>query len=696
MSTTWFVDVLNGNDSNTGTSFAQRFLTINKAVTSAAAGDLVHVMQSPNPVDMGQTATWTNLSATVTLTSAVTQVISSCDSAWSASTNITCSTNSTRKEGTNCATFSSNASFTTGKIAFFATGTLNLSSYNQISFWFDYTGSGQLAANTLQFQLCSDTSGNTPVNSITLNRAVNANQWTPITLDTGSALGSSIQSINVIALSAFTSKSFRLDNVFAALPSTSAGALTLTSLIGKNTSGELWYPIKSISGTTVTLDMHPNNTGTAKGYSGTTGSAEIYRRETIKTAATSSQSGTIQQIPSNSGTSASPITISGGWDTTAMSSQTGDSYLDGLDGFGNITITGTTFRVDNIHFVRYNQLTTDSHATFDAVLGAVNLIGIQSGPAVSTSSSATGLTIDGLTINSCNGTGINPAAAMKIGPNGTIISNNSSAGMQPSVLVVGDPSATCTFNNNGNGAINGNSSAQVLLPGTFNAANNANFGVAAIFGIINNCTFTSNGTNAVQNPKGPLYLYNLTTSGHTVAINNNGVGSTVYTSNWSVGESSGSRESVTLYTAGPILNQDFQATAGSCSQLWDTGTITTVSSPLDGSSTQAWQLAPTSTAIKLYPLRFILPPVVCNASTSVTLTLRVQCSDTVILGVLRVFGGRISGISTDQTAAFSGSAGSYQTASITVTPTEAGAIQWCVEAYNSSTATITVCNAGAS
>ena len=44
MASTWYVDLNNGNDSNNGTSFAQRVKTLSKASSFTSAGDTVRIM----------------------------------------------------------------------------------------------------------------------------------------------------------------------------------------------------------------------------------------------------------------------------------------------------------------------------------------------------------------------------------------------------------------------------------------------------------------------------------------------------------------------------------------------------------------------------------------------------------------------------------------------------------------------------
>lgn len=133
-----YLDPVNGNDSNNGTSFALRKKTmLSLTSTGISAGDEIRIIQSPDPTNLGQNATWTNLSKTVTLTTAVTANICDCESAWTASANVTATADTSQfKENTKSAKLVVAAAFTTGKIAYFDLDvSTDFSSYQQVSMW---------------------------------------------------------------------------------------------------------------------------------------------------------------------------------------------------------------------------------------------------------------------------------------------------------------------------------------------------------------------------------------------------------------------------------------------------------------------------------------------------------------------------------------------------------------------------------
>ena len=162
-----FVDLLAGNDASNGSTFALRKKTLSSAASIAVAGDVIRVMG--NASSNSGTATWTKGSNAVTLSAAVTQALYN-DGAWTAAGNVTATANTsapTPKQGVNSSKLVCLAGFTTGKMAHFATGALNLAAYRQVSFSIHSTAA--LAANTLRVDLCSDATGNTVVNSFTIN-----------------------------------------------------------------------------------------------------------------------------------------------------------------------------------------------------------------------------------------------------------------------------------------------------------------------------------------------------------------------------------------------------------------------------------------------------------------------------------------------------------------------------------------------
>jgi hypothetical protein len=398
-----YCDLEGGNDANTGLSFAQRRKTFN-AMT--AANGPVRVMASPDPTLVDSTgAAWTQYSKTVTLSGSVTQMIADCESVWTAASgNVTAGTdNADFKEGTKAAQLIVAGAFTTGIAAYFATGTLDLSGYQQVSFWIK--NSAAVASSTLSLRLCSDVAGATPVDNIVIPALPSSQQYTAVTVDTAGALGSSIKSVALYCDLDPGAITILLDDIIACKASSSADSLTLTSLIGKisnlswvastsyaqndrrrptqanrngfeyrktnagsHSSGsseptwptelgvsvtdgsvtwichaleDTWLPIQAINGTTVKIDGSVVTTGgNGMGYAGATETVATYKREPINAPMTGTD-GTFYQLVGEPGTQAAPFVFSGGWNRTDMSTQTGETWVAMQNGRSTLITTNS-------------------------------------------------------------------------------------------------------------------------------------------------------------------------------------------------------------------------------------------------------------------------------------------------------------------------------------------------------------------
>lgn len=355
---TYYLDIENGNDANDGTTFANRWKTINSGATSAriAPGDTIRVMKSPDPTSLGIDVTFTNNSPTLTLASALTSLITDCNTAWTNSANVTCTTNATRYLlGTGAAVMSIAAGFATGKVAYLGLGSaVDFSAYQGITFGI-LCNNTPPADGTFELRLCSDTVGNVAVDTFVITGHKGIFTWERMYYDKGAALGASIQSIALYATADPGTIEVWLDNINA---TKAAGndCLNLTTLIGKNNGADGgWYPIRSINGTSVIIDTAnvaaSGAASSAPGFYGTTSTETGYIRKPIRIeVAPSTAWGTIQ----DTGTVGNLITFSGGWNTTDMSTQTGDTYVDSGAEVGYMFSMRTYTKVDKINPVRFN------------------------------------------------------------------------------------------------------------------------------------------------------------------------------------------------------------------------------------------------------------------------------------------------------------------------------------------------------
>jgi len=638
---TFYLDFEGGNDSNDGTTFANRWKTITSGATAArtAPGDTIRIMKSPDPVSLGVNCTFTKQSPTITLASAKTLNIDTCETAWTGATNVTPTTTTTRKEGSNAVQLAVAAAFTTGLIGYKATGTLNLSAYNNISFWM--RTSIATSASTFRIDLCSDTAGATPVHSFTIDTAFGANIWKPITFKNGSALSSSIQSVALTALLDPGTSNVLIDNIFA------CNDLHVNALIGTSSSATnmVWYPIRSVNDTTVIIEQEQNNiqgSNTSRGWHDTTTTTTAYVRDTIRL--------TSQQTMNEAGTATARIIYSGGWDRTNMSTQDGATFLQ-ADRNINTSFCINTNGFSNIDI---NKL---------CVLWGASPF----------SASGRNLRFYNCSSYACNTTFTMTADSYL--ENYTGISN---------FVVPLSPTASClqspnTFSNNGAGIA---TSAYCVLNDVISNNNNT-FGVN-INGITSGQNFVlrDNGAQAIS-LVGCLELNGLTTSGNVNAVAISGL---LRLNNASISEATPFSNQNTM----PAIKASRYSTYAGYQYVNSANTVTDVNTPVHGTATRSYAHSPTADHFTNMPIVQPLQPFAVGASTLVTFKIWVYRTSTNVEGRVRLKKYVTPGIDADVTATITAAIDTWQELSVTCTPSAAGVVQIDLESYSVAGSTGTV------
>ena len=709
---TWFVDLKNGSDTNNGTSFAQRVKTLAKVATLAiAAGDSVRVMG--NPSTNSGTATWTKASAQVTLSAAINQAIYN-DGAWTPSANVTATANTTAptpKQGVNASKLACAAGFTTGKIAYFATGALNLSAYQQVSLWVQC--STALASGALTLNLCSDAAGNTIVNSLPINVALNANQWTAITLNNAAALGASIASVSLVANSSVASKNILVDNIFAAKAAASADCLTLNTLISPDNA--TWYSVQSVNGTTVYVDAQQATAAAgAKGYRGATGSSTFYMLQpTVVTIGTGNT--VYDQVFSGNGASGNPITISGGWDSAAMSVQDGWTTIDRSDwAASGINLSGTTghITVDKFNF---------GHSAFP--LGLVSTARGYSftnsgcaGTGSFSSMPTRGVTVANSNFINCTGTtailNIPATANYQVDNKNWSITNTKVWGAAVGGIKVnpfiGAPKATITgCDCSGSTGLG----FDIQSPCNFRdntAEGNSTGGInfQALQGQVSyNLAARGNTTGEIllNNADVEIYGLNTNTVGGSVVpqifVPNNASGKAVV-NNWT--QYTGGAPAAVLtklgnpatgQTSGNVVtSQKENGNAANNTIYTDYGTITSTGVVGQPGSGIAWKLTPNANALAGSPLSTNIGKIACPANVPTTIKYWAKFSAAGPTAQLKIFGGRYAGVGSPGvdvvSSAISGT--SFVQYSLTLTPTENVVVDVFAEVWGSTTQNLVV------
>jgi hypothetical protein len=623
----------------------------------------------------------------VKLASAVTQNIALCGGlgqkpAWTASANVTATQGvSSYKEGYSSASINIATAFTTGKAAYYTLpSTLNLSGFQQVSFWI-FQNSGTIgAAGAAYLALCSDTLGNTVVDTINIPALGALSTWHPVTVDLGTNLGASIQSVALYIVTDNGGQVFFIDNIIACKAASSADSLTLASLVSKSSGSgdEAWYAIQSINGDAVVLANANGTVSTSpniRGYMGTTETVSTYKREPIRQtpAATST---TAVNVFNDSGTAGNLITYSGGWNRTDMSTQTGETWYDGVNGNGYCYVSLSAsvpayVSTDKLNAVRFNQgwrflsgnvtMLSGRFTGNAGVAVAFNLNAMLTGPIWANNNGSIGVS-----------SGSNAANI------GTVksASNNSSDGLSLGNGFLNVTAVEAAHNNASNG-VNINTGSNVVI-GSLTANGNANAAVRVTSGTNNriNGGSSSGNTNGGMevSSNGTLYLSNFTINDTVEFIGNGSIGQ----------------------PAGLFSNRHDNTDNNSWvfNVFWTANQQSVV---VDSPATTAWKISPTSNnTIELIPARLKLGTIVCAASSLVTITARMQRSNTGLTMRLVCPGGQISGVASDVFTDMTAVANTWETVTITFTPTKAGAVDIYAYAFGGNSYSGYVCNLTAS
>ena len=592
----------------------------------------------------------------VMLTTAVTQNIASTGpgrAAWTAVAggNITTALSTTQKEHVNSDSIAIAAGFTTGLAAYWATpSTLDLSGYQQVSFWIQQTTGTIGAAGAFDLRLCSDDAGVTAVNTISIPNLAATGRWMPVTVDLGTNLGNSIQSIALYVNTDNGAQTFLLNNIIACKASSAADSLTLTSLIGKNTTGETFWGIQSINGRRVMLDADTNAapiSATVRGYYGASETVTTWKRETIKLGPAASSITALQTIQ-DSGTDGNPITFSGGWDRTAMSTQDLETWLDGVNGNGKFPQMASTQNYVNI-----------------IKMAAVRLINVN--PNASYSS------FDFIAINNCSDTGVfgneqlanhsntftvnhcvaNPQVGLtSTGINNTYIIRYLAGCCNSDVIRVGSTYRTVILGGT-DFAVLANTASGGITRQTFAAD------IHASNLTMSDCVF---GFYSTQDYGGQAYLNNcLITVANEIAFAAAG-------------------------SPAPVFSQKHDQTANNHKIFTGGSLISTATDQRKTASGVSWKIQPTSTSrSSVLPVTLSLAKVACAANSLVTVKAWMRRTNTGLTMRLVCKGGQIAGVTNDVVSAMTAAADTWEEETITFTPTEAGVVEITAEAWGGTT-----------
>lgn len=648
--------------------------------------------------------------------------------AWSTpdAVNITITQSTTDyKEGDVSDSIAIGAGFTTGRAAFKATsGVLDLSGYQQLSFFIKQTAGTVNVSGDASIRLCTDTSGTVPVHSGAIPALGALNVWQPITIDFGAPMNSGIQSVALYVDTDRAAVTFLLSNILACKAKSSNDSLSLISLIGKNSGTEPWIAIQSINDNRVFLDgpvSYLPTTTTLMGYNGTSETVLTYKRETIPIFT--------QQNLLEAGTVSNRFTLSGGWDRTNMSSQSGDSYLDGRR--GNITI---------IQGNAQSYWTISKFSAYRAAIGFDNTTNTnniiwtnikdsnhhsQYGISIFSSNNITFSGINNLSFNvnainhGSNCFNLNFLDIKNMRSNGgnvniynvggsfyncivsgiQNISNNGGYGYDFTTWYYGIVRDITLINNNGTRGISLTNCSNTIvsnigsISGTSATLAGVTYTNPILLSTCDNCRLINIsgvlGATASAISCASSYnneFTNVNTSGSTTSAFAADIGNS-YCNKCTFGEST-LVTGLTQYREGRVFLQNQNNNSNNHYIYMYGGTIVSSTSTRYSSSGISWALSPTNALRNIsYPLQFSLAKVYVLANKLVTIRAMMSRTDVGLTVGLRVRGGQINGVSNDLTSYMITYVLPWEQVSLTFTPTENGVVEILGEAYGGTTYT---------
>lgn len=611
-----------------GSSWSDAWLTITNGATTTRvqSGDEVRVSKTDDPVSIGN-ATWTDLSKTVTLATAQTLTIDNCDTAWTVANTSTIATSTTRKQGTNSVrVIKGTAPATNTLYAYKALGaTVDFSAYDSITLWVQAYSTSAILANNWKLALCSDVAGATIEFEYPIPASAAASGlWYPVTI-TGVSVGGTKSAIQSIALysgsvAPLTTCGISMDNISAS----NATGLNLTTVISKISSAgygsESWWPIQSIDGTTILLDLDAQSlANSTKGYTGTTQTVATYLRRTFAQGPNATNSTVNNTLRAG-------VTYGGGWDT-GSSTQNGMTALDGRNGRGTQIVMASGASIDlfclmrggvNIGFTSGQRYYIDSCN----LVASTNPIESDTG---TTSSDPYGVEVTNCSINSYSGTTFDDRGGGHTFDNVHIKSTSTGALQLPPLSTFKNSSIL-------------NATNQSLVATTENRrylAVNSTFDVtvqaAARSTYFKNCLFTA----ATE------FSLNATANGRDMRV---------------------------FSEKHDQTNYDYIFIEG--------GTANTEDTDRSGATGKMWRLVLTSSNRNAtYPLDLPVAQFPYASSGLVTMTAWMKKSHaTNCNGRLRIKGGQITGYSSDLTATLADNT-DWQQLTITFTPTDTGVFE---------------------
>jgi hypothetical protein len=423
---TFFIDPVGGNDALDGLSFANRWKTINGGPTAArvAPGDEIRFIESPAPTLIGN-CTWTTgaTARTITVPDGAVKLIDAlaANTGWVAAAHVTLNAASgTRLIGAAAVNLNVGAAFTTGKLAHKPL-TMDLTGFQQANVWF--RTSVALTAGTVFLDLCSDATGDVPVVSIPFADSPNNVWFAGLIAHTGS-----IGTINSIALRATAdpgTPTISINNLWVSKAPGSADEITLATMVSKTAyttapplrgDGTGDEPLLGVMGVTSDTAVVLNRSGTQENGIESTGRGYDGAAETVATYAhqcfpfTEPRSWSTNEA----GTATDQFVWTGGWSATDMASRTGMTrYM----------LSSRTYQAGGGQFTTFQNLVMNTSLGGNALPGS-NGCRVENCLLTNCGFASSGFTQSGLSaVDVCYSAGAGPALGGGNLPNGSFLQN---------------------------------------------------------------------------------------------------------------------------------------------------------------------------------------------------------------------------------------------------------------------------------
>lgn len=667
----------------------------------------------------------------VELPSALTYNINRCghEGNWTSAqgSNVVCSADTViSKDGRYSMKLACASGATTGLAAYYATGDLDLSSYQQISFWF-YTSTA-LSADDWKLVLCSDVAGATPVYTASIPAQPQVNRWASITVNIGSSMSTTIKSVALYQNVDKGAHNVYVNNILACKAASSDDAITLNSLISKNSAAtggsEEWQTIQAINQNLIVIGEYSTSGLGRNGYFGASGgSATTYKREYIPLTAVTYNA--IHHSTTEAGSAGNLITYSGGWNTSTTE-QDGETWFGTYNecGYGivlghnytkvdkvsvckcyvGIRCTGSYIQVDNAHAPTNSSIGVQlSNADYSTV-GTISANGCAAQgvylntdySTISTISAADGNASDGILIT---GTGTVVTTITRVYGNGS-----SGIEITGTAIYLGTISSSrwntaeniylvtlygCTINAIGDLSYSAsyglycNVANDIKINSITTITANSDDGI--FIADTSNLIIRSGGT--VSNNTGyaltlttaslpSIYVANMTTSGNTVG----GIFVTkisgIFLQNCTIGEATEvAFHSAYLNSGSGVYSSNQDGSEDNHWQFFDYGTISSDATTRHTASGISWKVSPTSQLKTSYfPMTISLAKIACSADSEVTVTAYCKKSHATDIGArLRVYAGQLAGITTQTDTKADDT--DWEQLSISFTPTDKGVVE---------------------